>query len=492
MTTTPLLGWPADPPSGPPRPPRPQPPLDRAPMRLVALAVATGVVLEIGVRGGFTNAVVVLGTVLVVVVLLTDQRVVLPSARLVALAALVPAGFLGVRASPWLAATNVLSIIALLGLAVVFARSGSVFDTTVGRALCRAVPAGLNALVRVASLTRVVPRAGHTATRAARIGRALLVALPPLAIVVALLASADAVFAGIVVPDVDAGPAMSHVVLALVFTGIVATVGSAPLVVPADGGRWTGGFGVLEVVTMLGLAAAVVGMFAVSQLVAVTDAGRRLVESSGSTPSEYARSGFFQLCWATAVLVAYLALVRALAGPGVIGHPAVRALGGAVPVLAIGLVVVSLRRMALYDDAFGLTMLRLWVVGAAVWMGMLLLLLALHAAGVRSERDWVLGGAGVVALVIVVVANVANPEAFVVRHNVDRATDGAELDPLYLTELSDDAVPAIVDALAATTDPVQRRQLLAAVRCDDDVDGVATLNLAVARAEDARAEVCPD
>jgi Domain of unknown function (DUF4153) len=39
----------------------------------------------------------------------------------------------------------------------------------------------------------------------------------------------------------------------------------------------------------------------------------------------------------------------------------VRILGAAVPGLALGLVAVSLRRMALYDQAFGLTRLRLWI-----------------------------------------------------------------------------------------------------------------------------------
>lgn len=59
-------------------------------------------------------------------------------------------------------------------------------------------------------------------------------------------------------------------------------------------------------------------LFVAAQLVAMTTAGERLVRQSGMTPSEYARSGFFQLCWATLVIVSLLA--------------------------------VSLRRMALYDE----------------------------------------------------------------------------------------------------------------------------------------------
>ena len=42
---------------------------------------------------------------------------------------------------------------------------------------------------------------------------------------------------------------------------------------------------------------------------------KALIESAGLTPAEDARSGFFQLCWATGLLLAVLTVVRALADP---------------------------------------------------------------------------------------------------------------------------------------------------------------------------------
>ncbi|MGI8939269.1 MAG: DUF4153 domain-containing protein [Iamia sp.] len=212
--------------------------------------------------------------------------------------------------------------------------------------------------------------------------------------------------------------------------------------------------------------------------------------SSGLTPAEYARSGFFQLCWAAGLLVVFLALVRALATPGALAHPLVRGLGALVPVLALGLVVVSLRRMALYDQAFGLTMLRLWVVGAALWMGAVLVMTAARTQGLGAGRAWLVAGAGLAAVVLVLAADVADPEAFVARHNLDRADEGAELDLGYLADLSDDAVPALAGAAADEQDPVVRRQLLIAVGCDEQTSGVAAVNLAVADASDARQGAC--
>jgi hypothetical protein len=345
-------------------------------------------------------------------------------------------------------------------------------DTTPTRLVRRAVHMGFGSLHGLAVLRPLLVGRSRPSGRGTRVFWAALVATPPLAIVVALLASADAVFARLLVPDVHAGPITGHLVLAalssLLVLGVVAGARS-------NGGHRPvppGTFGSVEVATMLGLAAAVVGLFVLSQLVALTGAGRRLVESSGLTPAEYARSGFFQLCWATAVLVVFLAAVRALAAPGVVQLPIVRRLAAVVPLLALGLVAVSLRRMAFYDDAFGLTMLRLWVIGAAVWMGALLVMLALRNSGVGGNRDWVVGGAGAVAVALLVVANLVNPEAYIVHHNVSRATHSAvPLDVAYLQGLSADAVPALAD-----------RGLQP--RCTQKT-GAAALNLSARRAADA-------
>jgi hypothetical protein len=319
--------------------------------------------------------------------------------------------------------------------------------------------------------------------RALRIGSALLVSLPVLGVLVALLASADAVFASLLTPETNLGPVGGHLALTLlVAAGVLGLAGvvSGPL---ADRSP-TGGFGVAEVATMLGLAAVVLGMFVVSQLVALTDAGERLVEQAGLTPAEYARSGFFQLCWATGVLLLFLVVVRALAAPEALDHRVVRVMGAAVPLLALGLVAVSLRRMALYDEAFGLTMLRLWVVGAAVWMGTVLVMTAVRNGSRHARGTWLVAGAGVAALTLVLAADAVNPEAFVARHNIERGRDGAELDVDYLAGLSDDAVPTLA------AEPEVSEAFICDGGEDDDRGGVAALNLAVVLAHESRQDLC--
>ncbi|MCU1369459.1 MAG: hypothetical protein JWO77_653, partial [Ilumatobacteraceae bacterium] len=462
---------------------------DPAPRSLLVVALVAGVALELGLRGGLANLLVALGLSAVVVGLAAHQRLRQRSARAVALLALVPLAFLAVRASAWLVATNLVAAGVLVATAIAFSRSGRPSDTTVGglgRRLAAAVPAAWSAPRVLAPLVPSL-RADRSA-RLVRIGVALAICVPVLAVVAALLAAADPVFAGLLAPDIDPGPALGHLILVAVI-GIVAVCVIGAAASDTEDRAPAGRFGALEVVTMLTVTAAVLGLFVISQLIALTSAGQRLVERSGLTPAEYARSGFFQLCWATGLILSLLAAIRALATPAVRRSPAVRALGALVPVLALGLVAVSLRRMALYDDAFGLTMLRLWVLGAAAWMGVVLILVAVRNAGVGVRREWVLAASATAGLVLVLAADVANPEALVARHNLARADRGAELDLAYLSGLSDDAVP-VVAAAWDEAGPAGRIALEPALRCDDAPGGARSLNLDVRRAEAIRAGRC--
>jgi hypothetical protein len=461
--------------------------LGRFQARLVLGAVACGVTLDIGMRGGPANAVSAAGLVGVVALLLSSRRLERGHVRCLAVVAVVPALFLVLRASPWLAMANLWAFAVLVSAAVLHARSGSLLDTTLRRLLRRWGGAWRRALGLPAVAIRLVGgrRHGPAAAQALRVGRGALVAFPLLAVIVALLASGDAVFAGLLLPDVALAPVIGHVALIALFSiGVLFTVTATGA--DTDDEVGAGPFGAVEVATMLILAAGVLSLFVVSQLVALTTTGERLLSSSGLTPAEYARSGFFQLCWATGVLVAFLGLVRALAAPGVMAHRAVRLAAGGVPLLALGLVAVCLRRMALYDDAFGLTMLRLSVVAVALWLGVLLVLIAMRNLTSEGGSSWVLGASTSAALALILAADILNPEAFVVRHNLDRAADGAELDVAYLAQLSDDAMPAIAGALG---DPLHH-PLRLALRCEHDSIGVAQINLAVTRAAHERDRLC--
>jgi hypothetical protein len=465
-------------------------PVDPAPRELIVLALAAGLALDIGIRGGPSNAFVTVAIVLVVIALASHHRVEQASARILALVAIAPAVFLAINTSPATTTANLTAIAVLLGLACAYARSGSIFDTTPFAVVVRAGTAFDRSIAAPKMLRPALPATGGRATTfGLRLAKPAAIAIPMLAIVVALLAAADPVFKRLLIPKWQAGPIAGHVALLVVFACVVVAIAAAAQG-DAEVTPRPGRFRALEVTVMLGLAAIVLGLFAIAQLVALSDAGDRLVAEAGITPAEYARSGFFQLCWATAFLVAFLAIVRGLAEPGSFDRGLVRVLATIVPLMAIGLVVVSVRRMALYDDAFGLTMLRLWVVVAAVWMGVVLLMIAARNAGVGRGRNWLVGGTLTAALALTLIVNVVSPEALIVRHNVARAERGETFDAAYLNGLSDDAVPAIVHAIEHSPSRAVRSTLRATFECDTGRTGVAALNRAASAANAARRRSC--
>ena len=132
-----------------------------------------------------------------------------------------------------------------------------------------------------------------------------------------------------------------------------------------------------------------------------------------------------------------------------------RPLSLVVIALSAAILGVGLRRLSLYDDAFGLTMLRLASQAGAYYMAALLLLLAgwvgwpecAHVGtGSGASRRW-FPGAVLITLILGAAAFAAvNPEAIVVTNNLARSGQGP-LDREYLLTLSSDATPQLVQAL---------------------------------------------
>src|SRR5205814_5010546 len=116
------------------------------------------------------------------------------------------------------------------------------------------------------------------------------------------------------------------------------------------------------------------------------------LRSAGLTYADYARSGFFQLLWVSGITLALLVLFSR------IGNFAERNARLAFTVLACCAIaltlmidVVAFRRLSLYEEAYGFTMLRLYSHVFAVWVAVVFLLLAVDFLGVWSRRRWFVG-----------------------------------------------------------------------------------------------------
>jgi hypothetical protein len=178
--------------------------------------------------------------------------------------------------------------------------------------------------------------------------------------------------------------------------------------------------------------------------------GDALVRAPGSlTYAKYLHAGFGQLLFAsvlsTCLVVAGHHLLRPRTPEGARGPVPGGALLATAECTLLGLTAITVascaERLAIYEDAYGATRLRLGV--AFIVLAVLATLaLTVWKAIRRGWRSY--GGALMSALVgIVVVASMVNADAYVARTNLDRAARGKPLDVAYLSWLSADAQGAL-------------------------------------------------
>jgi hypothetical protein len=173
--------------------------------------------------------------------------------------------------------------------------------------------------------------------------------------------------------------------------------------------------------------------------------GRENIKVDGLTYAEYARRGFFELV-AIAVMVLGLSLwldhvtERRDAGRE---QTVFRALAVLLIALTVVVLVSAARRMALYEDAYGFTRLRVYTHVFMPWLGVTLGAFVLSLFRVR-EHIFSLGLL-IAAIGCLATLNVMNVDGYIASRNIARYRDGAELDTVYLQTLSLDAVPAVVD-----------------------------------------------
>jgi hypothetical protein len=419
-------------------------PADGATLALVSVAA---VMTDVAMRSGPDGLAGALLVALVAGGLLLSGRVANPLAPALAAGAVVFGVFLAVRTSPWLLPLDVLAVGGLLVLAASFASGGSVLDLTVPAAVTRAVHAVAHGLTAPAFL--VAGRGGRvTSRRAAAAARGVLLAVPLLVVLGVLLASADAVFAGFFTGWNLLTPIQHGVLLVVGAWGMAGLLRLASASPAPSLGRVAYRLGRTEATIVLGSVVVLFAAFAVAQVVAASEGGRHVIQTAGLTYAEYARTGFFQLLAVAAITLAVLLGLRAATD---LSDSADRrrftVLAGAAVSLTIVIVIVAVVRLGLYEDAFGFTMLRLYSKVFAVWIGVVFVLLAVHLVGLGRGRPWLPSAAVAAGLLALLGLNLANPEAVVVRHNVAFAERTGRFDPVYLADLSDDAVPALVAAL---------------------------------------------
>jgi len=216
--------------------------------------------------------------------------------------------------------------------------------------------------------------------------------------------------------------------------------------------------------------------------------GRDYIEATtGLTYADFVHQGFGQLTLATAltVLVVWAAARRAGSTPG--DRRWLFASLGLLCVLTLLVVASALRGMAVYQDAYGFTTLRLFVDVFEGWLGFVVL--AIMLAGVAGRARWLPRIALVSGAVALVGLAAINPDAWVAERNLDRYDETGKLDLGYLQTLSADAAPVIVDRLPADVARCVLATLPYGSLRQEVVDDPRAWNLSRSRAADALARV---
>lgn len=290
-------------------------------------------------------------------------------------------------------------------------------------------------------------RGGSGKDRWLPVAKAVAVAVVLLLLFGTLFASADAAFAdllGGLMPDISIEDGPIRIVLFL-FGAFLALAAARAAAAPLRWDRIEVAPGKprsrLEWALPLVVLNLLFAGFNAVQLAVLFGGYDKVLESTGLTYAEYARQGFWQLLWATLFTLAVIALaLRWAPRSGAGDRRFVRTVLGVLCALTLVVVASALRRMDLYVDAYGLTVLRVSVAAMELWLGLVLLLIM--AAGVFGAR-WLPRAVAGSAAAAVLAFGLLSPDGMVAERNVARFETDGKIDLAYFQSLSADAVPAL-------------------------------------------------
>ena len=278
----------------------------------------------------------------------------------------------------------------------------------------------------------------------------------------ALFVSADEAFAQLagrvlVTPDVSLGLLPLRLIVAGVVTVFAAALASfapalgvgrdGPLGLIASIGTKVGGgtrlyLGRTEWITALAMLDVLFALFVAVQITVLFGGREHVLETSGLTYAQYARSGFFQLVAVAALTLLVLGFFARYA-QRIRGRDGLllQLLGGALVILTLIVLASALKRLALYEEVYGLTRLRVAVHASILWlMGMFCMV---SVAGLRERARWLPRGVVIFSSATLLVFTLIRPDALIAERNVERFNRTGNIDVLYLADLSPDAVPAL-------------------------------------------------
>ena len=199
----------------------------------------------------------------------------------------------------------------------------------------------------------------------------------------------------------------------------------------------------IETMVFLWLIAGLFFIFIIFQI-AYLFGGSINIESGGFTYAEYARSGFWEL-----LVVAFVTLMVLTYMDFYTRRNEKRLSWFTLPSLLMTaeifiIIISALKRMMLYQSAYGWTTLRLYVVGFIIFLASVFIILAIKLLR-EKKNNFFAFGVFLTMITFLVSFNVLNPDHFIVQQNIQRFNETGIIDIDYLSTISADATIDILN-----------------------------------------------
>ncbi len=202
--------------------------------------------------------------------------------------------------------------------------------------------------------------------------------------------------------------------------------------------------GMTEAMTALALLNLLFGAFVAIQIKYLFGGASLVNITSGLTYSEYARHGFFELCWAAPMVLPILlvadAYTRRLSRKS---ETTFRVLAGTLVALLLVVVASAVQRMQLYSLEYGLSELRFFTTAFMAYLTTICI--AFAATVLNSRREKFIPATYTLGLLAIAILHQINPENLIQSKNMTMAPE--KIDIAYALSMSDDSIPALVHAL---------------------------------------------
>lgn len=184
--------------------------------------------------------------------------------------------------------------------------------------------------------------------------------------------------------------------------------------------------------------------------------GESNITAHGFTYAQYARRGFFELITVAGISFLLLITVEKYITKKKTGHiPGFKILSTVLILQVLLIMASAFTRLSLYEEAYGFTTLRLYSHSFIILLAIIFCLL-LYKILIDITDNKFAFNVFLSIMLFMTAMNCINPDSCIARKNIERFELTGKMDINYLSQLSDDAIPVIIEALNDLDDNLKK------------------------------------